>query len=153
MAMSIVVPGTRISLPAIVLGGLAVIVVGIAVVSRVTPPEQFAPVGEVPVAARNILFTDMPNGGVQVTDAADGKVLEMMPPESNNFVRATMRGLVRQRVLQHIGPEVPFRLTAWPDGGLTLEDPAIHRTLELAAFGSTNAAAFARILSLQAEEK
>jgi len=145
--------GHRPSVPVLMVAGLLAATLGIGAVSRLSPPAALETAGMTPLATRLIEFSDLPNGGVRVTDATSGQVLEMMAPESNNFVRATMRGLVRQRVREGLGPEVPFRLSAWPDGGLTLEDPATHRTIELAAFGATNAADFARILSLQAAPK
>ena len=151
--MSANMPRQRPSVPVLMATGLLAITLGIAAVSRLSQPVPSETAGMTPLATRLIQFSDLPNGGVRVTDASNGQVLEVMAPESNNFVRATMRGLVRQRVREGLGPEVPFRLSAWPDGGLTLDDPATHRSIELAAFGATNAADFARILSLQAAPK
>ncbi len=143
----------RLSAPIVIGTVLFVITIGTAVATRVVSPV----VAEDPTAkilvSRDLLFADRGDGGVVVTNAQDGRVLEVMPPESNNFVRATMRGLVRQRVREGIGPQVPFRLTAWSDGGLTLVDPTTNRKVELAAFGITNAESFAHILSLQGEPK
>ena len=57
-----------------------------------------------------------------------------------------MRGLASERKHEDIGDAVPFRLTEWADGRLTLEDPTTHRTIELEAFGRTNEEVFARML-------
>ena len=38
-------------------------------------------------------------------------------------------------------------MTGYADGRLTLDDPATKRHIELEAFGSTNALAFAKILT------
>lgn len=138
----------RLSVPAFIVGTLLAITIGTAVATRMSPADE-APVHGQALRSRQIQFSDRPDGGVDVTDAATGQVLEAMTPNSNNFVRATMRGLVRQRIREGVGPETPFRLTAWVDGGLTLEDPATKRHVELEAFGAINAADFARILSLQ----
>lgn len=143
----------RLSAPVVVLGALFVITIGTAVATRVSSPViPEDPTARVLVSAE-LLFSDRADGGVDVTNAATGRVLETLPPESNNFVRATMRGLVRQRVREGLGPQTPFRLTALSDGGLVLEDPATQRKVELSAFGATNAEAFARILSLQVAPK
>ena len=64
-------------------------------------------------------------------------------PETNGFLRGTMRGLARQRVRQDADRDIPFRLTEWADGRLTLEDPTTGRMVEMEAFGSTNEDAFA----------
>jgi putative photosynthetic complex assembly protein len=58
-----------------------------------------------------------------------------------------VRGLVRERRREDIGSAIPFRLTAWQSGQLTLEDQATGRRLDLTGFGQTNALAFARLLT------
>lgn len=139
---------TRLTLPMFVVGTLLAITIGTAVATRLAPKDD-TPVHGQSLRTRQIQFSDRADGGVDVTDSATGQVLEAMTPNSNNFVRATMRGLVRQRIREGVGPETPFRLTAWVDGGLTLEDPATNRHVELEAFGAVNAQDFARILQLQ----
>ncbi len=42
---------------------------------------------------------------------------------------------------------MPFRLIAWSDGRLTLDDLATKRHIELEAFGPTNERVFAEFLS------
>ena len=74
-------------------------------------------------------------------------------PGSNGFLRATLRGLARERKRHEGGPEIPFRLTAWSNGRLTLADPATGRTVDLAAFGPTNAEVFGRLLTLDARAR
>lgn len=71
----------------------------------------------------------------------------MIAPETNGFLRATMRGLARQRLRQDADREVPFRLTGWTDGRLTMEDPTTGRKVEMEAFGLTNEAVFANLLT------
>ena len=79
---------------------------------------------------------------------AGGQLVEVLPPGSNNFLRATLRGLARERRAEGApGPETPFRLSAWPQGGLTLEDLATGRQVQLAAFGPANVQAFGRLLT------
>ena len=81
-----------------------------------------------------------------VYDVASGRVVDAISPGTNGFLRGVLRGLARERKLQSIGTEPPFRLTRWDDGRLSLEDPATRQRIELASFGPTNAAAFARLL-------
>ena len=61
-----------------------------------------------------------------------------------------MRGLARQRLRQDADRDVPFRLTGWADGRLTLEDPTTGRRIEMEAFGITNEEVFAHLLTIKA---
>ena len=94
----------------------------------------------------DLRFEDQRDGGVAVRRAEDGEVVAVLAPGTEGFIRATMRGLARERRRGDLGPEAPFRLSAWPDGGLSLEDTATGRTLDLRAFGPTQAEAFGRLL-------
>jgi putative photosynthetic complex assembly protein len=101
-----------------------------------------------PMATRDLLFRDQPNGGVAVFDAANTtSPIDVIAPETNGFLRATMRGLARQRLRQDADRETPFRLTGWADGRLTLADPTTGRSVEMEAFGVTNEAVFAHLLT------
>ena len=107
-----------------------------------------APVTAAPVAARDLRFEDRADGGVSILDARDGRQVDVAEAGTNGFLRATLRGLARERRLRGVeaGPGAPFRVTAWADGRVTLDDPTTGRHVELAAFGGTNEAAFARLL-------
>ncbi len=99
------------------------------------------------VAVRDLKFADRADGGVDVFEGSGVRPVDTVTPGSNAFLRATLRGLAQQRKREALGDAVPFRLTAWADGRLTLDDPATGRHVELEAFGHTNAAAFARLLT------
>ena len=104
-----------------------------------------------PVQVRDLVFADQPDGGVRITDVTTGQPAEVIAPLSHSgFIRGVMRGLARERRMHGIGSAPPFRLTAWPDGGLSLTDTATGRIIELGAFGSTNRAAFAALLKVPA---
>ncbi len=105
----------------------------------VTPPPPI-------VAERELRFEDRPAGGVAVYDARDGTLVELLTPGGDGFVRGALRSMARERRSHGIGAEPPFRLAAHVDGRLTLEDLATGRRIDLAAFGPTNAGAFARFL-------
>ena len=127
---------------------LLAVTLGGAGVSRIQGGPTAMPT-TVAAVARDITFEDRQDGALIVTDAQNGAVLGIVEPGTNGFLRATMRGLARQRIQQGIGREAAFRLTAWQDGRLTLEDPTIKRRLDLEAFGPTNAAAFATFLTAE----
>jgi putative photosynthetic complex assembly protein len=102
----------------------------------------------VAIAARQsmaLTFVDQPTGAVSVRDGAGAEVTTLQAGR-DGFVRTVLRTLVRERRARGIGPETPFTLTRWADGGLTIEDPATGKRINLAAFGPTNRAAFERIL-------
>ncbi len=101
------------------------------------------------LAARELRFADQADGGVRVIDAGDGHTVAVLPPGTNGFLRATLRGLARERRREEEpGLQTPFRLTAWTDGRVTLDDLATGRRVELEAFGQTNEAVFARLLEI-----
>ncbi len=104
------------------------------------------------VAVRDLQFADGADGSVIVTDARDGSTVAVFTGE-NGFLRSTMRGMARTRKSDGIGPQDPFRLSAWSDGRLTLDDPATARHIELQAFGSTNTVVFAQLLTAHGETR
>ncbi|KQW42035.1 MULTISPECIES: photosynthetic complex assembly protein PuhC [unclassified Roseateles] len=97
-------------------------------------------------SSRQLRFEDRDDGGIAVLDAASGQLLDTAAPGTNGFLRSTMRGLVRERKRQGLGPELPFQLLGRADGRLTLLDPATGRRIDLESFGPTNSAVFARLL-------
>lgn len=103
--------------------------------------------GEPVTATVEARFEDRADGAVVVTDAGNGRVLMVAEPGTGGFLRGTLRALVRERRQHGLGAEQPFRIMAHPDGRLTLEDPATGRRMDLSAFGPSNAAVFARVLS------
>ena len=140
----------RFIVPAVFAAVLLSVMGGVAFVTKFSAPAPLPPGSGTVVAMRELRFADRADGGVEVTNAADGSVIAELDPQSNNFVRALMRGLVRQRLREDLGPEVPFKLTAFSDGELTLEDPTTHRSVSLGAFGTSNAEAFVKLLPLKA---
>lgn len=92
-------------------------------------------------------FTDLDDGGVAVIDASDDRLLYKAEPGTNGFIRGVMRGLARERIQAGVGATAPFKLTRWNDGSISLQDETSGRRLDLDAFGTTNAQAFARFFS------
>jgi putative photosynthetic complex assembly protein len=124
---------------------VAITLVVVALVRVTGAGPVVAPVAET-VAARELRFEDRPEGGVAVYDSRNGVLIDMLAPGGDGFVRGALRSLARERRGHGIGAEPPVRLSAHADGRLTLEDPTTGRRIDLAAFGPTNSAAFARFL-------
>ena len=126
---------------------LIVVTITTAAVVRHFGTDTFPPTAAV-VASRDMFFVDQPNGAINVVNAADGTLVEVLAPGTNGFLRGTLRGLARERKLEAIGPTTPFRLTGYADGRLTLEDPETGRRIDIEAFGHTNLEVFSRLLPL-----
>ncbi len=114
-------------------------------------PSPTADTERLPVlAARDVYFEDQADGSVRVMDAKLKQQVEIIAPASNGFLRGAVRGLVRERKRQSIGPEVPFTIAALASGRVVLRDAATAREIDLATFGSTNVEVFARLLPVPA---
>jgi putative photosynthetic complex assembly protein len=99
------------------------------------------------VLTRELRFEDRLDGSVAVIDARQNRELERVQGEAG-FLRGALRALARERRLRDLGPQAPFELIGRADGRLTLRDPATGERVDLEAFGPTNAAVFARLLTL-----
>lgn len=125
-----------------------------AAVGRVTQTDTAtaeATQGMKPLAARDLTFFDMESGAVEVRDRTGEQVVFVVAPGTNGFIRGVMRGMARNRRAHDVGQEAAFRLAEWPNGRLTLEDPATGKRIELGAFGAENRVAFAQLLYVTAE--
>jgi putative photosynthetic complex assembly protein len=104
------------------------------------------------VESRDLRFEDGEKGSVLVFDANDRHLVDTLAPGSNGFVRVVMRGLARERRLGDIGAQLPFRLTRYAGGQITLTDVSSGKKIDLGAFGSTNTEAFARLMNLRSSK-
>nr|WP_294506977.1 photosynthetic complex assembly protein PuhC [uncultured Rhodopila sp.] len=134
----------------IAIGCVVALSIAAAAVGRLTGATETT-ITAAPVLSRDLLFQDRPNGAIAVFDAKDPATpIAIVPPETNGFLRGTMRGLAQQRIRQDADLGIPFRLTEWADSRLTLEDLATHRMLDLEAFGATNEGAFLKLITAKA---
>ncbi len=137
-----------LSRPLAVIALLLGVMVVIALVQR-NGPHGGAPPPATPVRTADLLMQDNPDGSVTVTQAGTGRLVTILQPKTNAFVRVLLTGLVRERRREGEGSHaVPFHLTRWSDGRLTIDDTATGRLIELEAFGHTNEGAFANLLDL-----
>ena len=133
--------GVLLSAAALVLVSLAsVAAIRLSGVSIHTPDAK-------PVLTRSLRFEDRSDGSVAVIDTKLQREVELVQGEAG-FLRGTLRALARQRRLAEIGPDAAFELVGRADGRLTLLDPATGERIDLESFGPTNAAVFARLLTL-----
>jgi putative photosynthetic complex assembly protein len=132
-------------LPGLAIGGMIAIALAGATVGSFS--HHGATLGEhgAPVAQRDLRFADRADGAILIYDGASTTPFDVLQGE-NGFIRGTLRGIARKRKEAGLDSSLPFHLAAWPDGRLTLDDPATGTRVELEAFGGTNAGAFAHLL-------
>lgn len=140
-------------MPLILMGGI--VAISLALTASVTlgflpkqsvPSEARAAAGIAAAQVRPLKFFDEPDGTVRVEDGATAEVLARFGEGEGGFIRATVRSLVHQRRIRGLGPEVPFTLTEWQNGNLTLADPATGRSVEVSSFGPDNRAVYQNLL-------
>ena len=121
--------------------------VGIGRAARLGPHGGEPPTAT-PVRTADLVMRDQPDGSIVVVTSA-GQPVATIERNTDPFVRVVLSGLVRERRLENEGsPTIPFHLTRWSDGRLTIDDIATGKLIELEAFGRTNEYAFARLLDL-----
>lgn len=131
-------------------GSLIALSLVAAVVGRyqnLNPPMDSIVSAPVPSTIHKLRFIDEADGSVIVRNATTGATLDVIAPGEDAFIRAVMRGFVRDRKLRKIGVEVPFNLSLYPNKRLTMSDPTTGKEIDLRAFGPTNEGAFARFLA------
>lgn len=138
-----------LSPPRWTLVGMALLVVatiGIAGLARQTGIGATGIPDSPTVARADLRFEDREDGSVIVRDGS-GRVLETIAVGADGFIRGTMRSLARQRKQAGLPRDLPFLLERRENGRLSLSDPATGGRIELDAFGTGNAATFARFLT------
>ena len=124
-------------------------IVGVGIVRLTGVGSGLSDVAAV-VHERPLRFEDRIDGGITVRDARNGAPIGDVAPGTNGFLRSAMRGLVRERKREGIGPELPFELVIRADQRLSLEDPGTGRRIDLRSFGPTNAGVFEHLLYVTA---
>jgi putative photosynthetic complex assembly protein len=139
--------------PLMLMGGIVLISLALTASVRLgyfersaVPEVARAEAGITAATTRTLRFFDEPDGTVRVEDGATSEVLGSFGPGEGGFIRASVRALVHQRRIRGQGPEVPFELTEWTDGQLTLNDPVTDQSVQVSSFGPDNRAIFANML-------
>ena len=119
-------------------GSLIALSLVAAVVGRyqnLNPPIDSIVSAPIPSTVLKLRFTDKADGSVIVRNATTGATLDVIVPGEDAFIRAVMRGFVRDRKVRNIGAEVPFNLSLYPNKRLTMSDPTTGKEIDLRAFG------------------
>ncbi len=121
----------------------ALIAVGVGVAGKAPP----APPAELPRASLTVRFVELPDGGLSVINPATGQEVDHLAEGENGFLRTMLRVIRRDIERTPTVISMPFRIEAWQDNRVTLTDSATERSVDLLAFGPTNAQVFIRWLS------
>ncbi|MDP4301368.1 photosynthetic complex assembly protein PuhC [Leptothrix discophora] len=136
--------------PVLPLAAMAALVLCALVGAAVVRGAGISPVQRADAAtvrSISLRFEDRSDGAILIREAGSGQLRATVEPGTQGFLRSTVRGLVRERRRQGLGPEVPFELLGRADGRLTLLDPGTGRRIDLESFGPTNAAVFAQLIT------
>lgn len=133
--------------PLLLSGGLVLLtIIGVFFQQLVVNPSAAQrPLPEL-IGERQLQFIDHADGSVAVREVPGGQVLETVGPGEGNFLRGTLRGLVRERRLHDVSMEPGFVISRYADGSIVLSDTATGRRIDLRAFGEVNAREFTRYL-------
>ena len=143
-------PVTQDHFPKQLLVGVGVMLVLVLAVVAWARFETYQDHGEFQTgqfAGRSLHFEDRMDGGIAVIDATTHQEVARVLPETNGFLRSTLRGLARERKRRAIGSAQPFLLGNSAEGRLTLCDPATGRYVDLEAFGPSNSTVFRQFLA------
>jgi putative photosynthetic complex assembly protein len=129
--------------------GIIVITIVAAAVGRyntVNNPAQTTSIQEPVQYYVDLQFSDEADGSVLVKNSANQAVILKIGRGEDAFIRAVLRGFVRDRNVRKLSPKTPFRLYRLVDTRLVIEDLATNKRVNLRAFGPTQQAAFERLL-------
>jgi putative photosynthetic complex assembly protein len=102
------------------------------------------------VESLQLRFEDTNAGAVVVINHQTNTTVHSFVGEAS-FVRTVLRSLASERIRRGVGADQAFVLSRLADGRVTLVDPITERGIELAAFGSTNAREFSKLLNVSAK--
>jgi putative photosynthetic complex assembly protein len=92
----------------------------------------------------NLRFETDSAGNLTVRKAPGGEVVDVLDPDASGFTRTMVRVVRRDLGAGAYDDSMPFQLNAWQDGRLALVDTASGRSIDLRAFGPTQAGLFLR---------
>ncbi len=131
--------------------GLVTVVIAIASLrlAGYQPPPSLP--NEPALATRVLAVEDADQGTIIVRDAKTGENIATYKHGEGSFFRATLRTLVNDRRHKGLALDGNFRLETHSGHQLFLIDETSGKTLSMNAFGPTNTAVFAALISNQKE--
>ena len=105
------------------------------------------------VTERSLLFRDGRNGEVLVFGAESRRPLAIFEKGEGAFIRISMRGMARQRVIRELDVMSPYTLIKTRDGNLYISDPQSDQRIRVSAFGPIATNSFKQFLERDYSEK
>ncbi|MEM1439105.1 MAG: photosynthetic complex assembly protein PuhC [Pseudomonadota bacterium] len=140
------------TVPLLLAGGLVLItLLGVVWQQAVINPAAGIAVEPAVVAEQMLQFVDEPDGSVRVVAMPSGDVLDVVEPGAGNFLRGTLRGMVRERRLSDASMSAGFVVRRYVDGAVVVVDLATGRSIDLRAFGPVSAGELTRYLPAPGE--
>lgn len=139
--------------PLILAFGLAITAIAVSAGVRfagVSPHQKLE--GAEIQQSRLIRFEPMSDGRIIILDATSGEVITTAPLELAGFLKGVLRGLGRIRRTQEIDIADPYRLEKMTNGQLLLVDTASGISLDMNAYGRSNASVFGAFLSTKGDQ-
>lgn len=132
----------------IILGGMGLMIATIALcaAARATGMGMTTAPDPVTTVSRDLTFTEGDDGILRVTETAGGREVKRFESGEAGFIRAMVRGLVRNRTRYGEPGVGDFRVAMASDGDVWVEDLGTRQNIELKAFGPTQVAAFAQFI-------
>ncbi|MEM8796581.1 MAG: photosynthetic complex assembly protein PuhC [Pseudomonadota bacterium] len=137
--------------PLYLAGGVIVFSLVIVFVATLTGVSSYKPQTGAALQQRDIAFSVNSTDDLTVKDATTGKVLSVMSKNEGGFLRGILIATKRERMVQKVAADAPFRVVQSSDGTHTLFDLATGRSFYLRAFGKDNQAAIAHFLTIDKE--
>ena len=133
--------------PMLGIGVVLLLILVSVLVARLTGYTAVSEGTPIAVESRALGFRDLPQGRIEIFHWGSGAVLQALESGEGSFIRGVVRSLVRQRRGIADPSASPFILERYANGQLALRDPATGEQINLVAFGPTNQAAFASLMS------
>jgi putative photosynthetic complex assembly protein len=131
---------------------IAATVLSVAFMRPSSPDALTGFVRTAPVETRLLRFEDRSDGSVAVIDGETNAIVSIAAPGTNGFLRGMLRGLMRSRKQNDVPLLTPMLLERLDNGTVLLIDDRMHTTLDLDAYGHTNADVFKAFLKSRPNE-
>lgn len=118
----------------------------LALTARLTDIGAVRVVAPVVIQSVDLRFEERTAGRYAVIHAASNRLLKLIEPGRDGFVRVAVSGLEFDRKARGAQSNEPLQLGRAADGSYWLIDLSTGRRLQLEAFGHANLVAFAQIL-------
>ena len=136
--------------PLLAAGLLIVATLTSVALARMSPAPALTDLVKTAVAeSRSLRFEDASDGSVHVYDSETEETVAIAAPGTNGFLRGMMRGMMRTRKQNEASLKAPMLLERLTNGMVLLIDDETKVTLDLDAYGHTNADVFKAFLKSQ----